>query len=119
MKYYKKKVTTERRFWWSYLPEQEQALHAFLHRLKSGISKQKVLLKHSGGAKDVKEEIRTLKFAARAVKRQLTVEGDFKIKHRSRTTVIAWCCRHCQQAIPEDSKYCPYCGQRLVTEYKF
>lgn len=116
MKYYKNKLTPERQKWWESLTETEQYLRTCAFRLeKFDKSEQKSLLNNKlnypGMRLLAKRNIRGLKVAIKAIKREFSVKGYWIRGYESK---MFWCCGCCQQIIPKYSEYCPHCGQRVI-----
>lgn len=119
MHYYKNSATPERLKWWQELPANEQYLRTQLYRLKKwDEAKEKKMLRYPENARSesqrfLKNNIRLLEKAIKAIKRRLPAPGHWR---RTETNAVAWCCGVCNKPIPGDSEYCPYCGQKVKQE---
>lgn len=122
MNYYNDIATPERLKWWAGLPEREQDMRIALFRLeKLAIPERKSLLrlvdappKHGNSRQNViKNDIRLLKIAAKAIRRQLPVCGYAK---KVNGGTVEWRCGHCQQEMPFYAEYCPVCGQKVAVD---
>ena len=124
MNYYNDIATPERLEWWAGLPEREQDMRIALFRLeKLAIPERKSLLRlvdappeHGNSRQNViKNDIRLLKIAAKAIRRQIPVCGYAKKVNGGATE---WLCGHCQQAMPVYAEYCPNCGQKVSADLR-
>ena len=122
MNYYNDIATPERLKWWAGLPEREQDTRIALCRLeKLAIPERKSLLRlvdappeHGNSRQNViKNDIRLLKIAAKAIRRQIPVCGYAKKVNGGATE---WLCGHCQQEMPFYAEYCPLCGQKVAVD---
>ena len=122
LNYYNDIATPERLKWWAGLPEREQDMRIALFRLeKLAIPERKSLLRlvdappeHGNSRQNViKNDIRLLKIAAKAIRRQIPVCGYAKKVNGGATE---WLRGHCQQEMPFYAEYCPLCGQKVAVD---